>query len=189
MNWRKADRLISVSLIIVIQALFLFMIFRENRQSDFISAAIVLLSLLLLIAHIKAPLHHDDHFYEHVLVALWIPGGAMAAYYINNGLHLGAVIAAGLVGTLGSLVPEFNKQSVYLKQLPPAIYCGAFIGMSSLRVANGYLFVFAASFFAGIGLVLSKSLFLGMGGKLGLIAFGGVVIASFLLSILAKYGY
>ena len=73
MNWRKADRLISVSLIIVIQALFLFMIFRENRQSDFISAAIVLLSLLLLIAHIKAPLHHDDHFYEHVLVALWIP--------------------------------------------------------------------------------------------------------------------
>jgi hypothetical protein len=189
MNWRKANRLVSICLIILIQVLFLFMIFKEHQHLNFISTAIVVLSLIILIAHIKLPLHHYDHVYEHVLVAVWIPIGAAAAYYINNGLHLGAVIAAGTVGTLSSILPEFNKRSVYLKQLPPAIYCGAFIGMSSLRIANGFLFVLVAGLFAGIGLVLSKSLFFGMGGKLGLIAFAGVVMATFLLFVLSNYGY
>jgi hypothetical protein len=189
MNWRKFNRWVSVTLIGVIQALFLFMIFKENQHSDWISILIVLISLLLLIAHVKAPLHHEDHVYEHIWVAIWIPVGAVAAYYINNNLHLGAVIAAGLVGTLASILPEFNKKSGYLKQLPAAIYCGAFIGMSSPRVANGVLFVIAASVFAGILLVLSKSLFHGMGGKLGLIAFAGVVIASFVLFLFSNHGF
>jgi len=188
-NWRKVNRWASVSLVASIQVLFLFMIYRENRQVSLISGAVIVLSILLLTAHIKAPLHHEDHFYEHILVALWVPAGAAVTWYINNDLHLGPVLAAGAVGTFGSLLPEFNKRSDYLKHLPPAIYCGAFIGMSSLKVAHGFLFVFAASFFAGVLLVLSKSLFFGMGGKLGLIAFSGVVIASFFLFILSNYGF
>jgi len=188
MNWRKIIRMVSVFLILIIQVLFLFMIFKEHQHFNFISIAVIILLILLLITHVKAPLHHDDHLFEHVLVAIWIPVAATCAYYINNGLHLGAVFAAGLVGTIGSFSPSINKQSTYLKQLPAAIYCGAFIGMSSLRVANGFLFVLAAGFFAGIGLVLSKSLFHGMGGKLGIIAFTGVVIATFFIFIITKYG-
>jgi hypothetical protein len=165
------------------------MIFRENTHSSLICVVVVALSILLLTAHIKVPLHHEDHLYEHILVAIWIPVGALATYYININLRLGPIIAAALVGTIASLLPEFNKPSLYLKQLPPAIYCGAFIGMCSIRVANGFLFVFTASFFAAVLLVLSKSLFAGMGGKLGLLAFAGVVIASFLLFVLSRYGY
>lgn len=165
------------------------MILKENTHSNLICAAVVLLSLLLLTAHIKAPLHHEDHLYEHVLVAAWLPVGAIASYSLNTGCHLGPVIAVSIVGTAGSFLPVLNKKSSYLKQLPTAIYCGGFIGMSSLRVANGYVFVFAASFFAGVLLVISKSLFMGMGGKLGLLAFAGVVIASFILSILSQHGW
>ena len=189
MNWGKLSRRISIAIICVIQVLFLLMIFRENLHANWISLVVVLLSVLLLTAHIKAPLHRDDHLNEHVLVAVWIPAAAIAAYVINNNLHFGPVIAASLIGFLGSLLPQINKRSVYLKQLPAAIYCGAFIGMSNLRVANGFLFVFAASFFAGVGLVLSKSLFHGMGGKLGLLAFAGVVLASFFLFLWSNYGY
>lgn len=171
----------------VIQVLFLLMIFRENKQGNFISIAVIVLLAMILIAHVKAPLHHDDHLYEHVLVAIWIPIGAVTSYYLNNYIRLGPVLAAAIVGTLASFIPELNSRSAYLKHLPPAIYCGAFIGMSSFKVANSLLFVLAASFFAGVGLVLSKGLFLGMGGKLGLIAFAGVVIASIFLFIVTSY--
>ncbi len=187
MNWRKTARRISIYLAGAIQALFLFMIFRENTHSNWISVTVILVSALLFIAHLKLPLHHDDHLYEQILVAIWIPVGAITGYYINNNLHLGPVMAAGIVGTAGSFLPVLYKRSTYLKQLPPAIYCGAFIGMSSLKVANGFLFVFAASFFAGVLLVSSKSLFHGMGGKLGLIAFTGVVLTSFFLFVLSAY--
>lgn len=187
LNWRNINRRFSAILLAVIQSVFLFMIFKENAHANWISITIIALLFLLLVAHARVPLHHDEHLFEHVLVAIWIPAGATLSYYLNNGLHLGPVLAAGMVGTVGSFLPVLNKKSAYLKHLPPAIYCGAFIGMSSLRVADGFVFVLAASFFAGVGLVLSKSLFSGMGGKLGLIAFSGVVIASVFLFVITNY--
>ncbi|TWR25268.1 hypothetical protein FPZ43_16920 [Mucilaginibacter pallidiroseus] len=173
---------------VAIQVLFLFMIVRENLQSNIVCAVVIVLSALMLVAHVKQPLHYDDHLYEHILVALWIPVGAVSSYYINNKLGLGPVIGAATVGLIASFLPALNQKSAYLKHLPPAVYCGAFIGMSGVKVANGFLFVFAASFFAGILLVLSKSLFQGMGGKLGLLAFAGVVMASLCLFIMSSYG-
>lgn len=115
--------------------------------------------ILLLISYARLPLHHDEHLYEHVFVAVWLPVGALTSYYLNNFVHLGPVMAAAIVGAAGSFIPQINKHSGYLKHLPPVIYCGAFIGMSSLKVANGFLFVLAACTFAAIGLVLSKNLF------------------------------
>ncbi|RFZ90625.1 hypothetical protein D0C36_16810 [Mucilaginibacter conchicola] len=184
---RKLNRRISWIILTVIQALFLFMIFKENRHVGWISITIIVLLVLVAVAHFRAPLHHDDHLYENVFVAVWIPIGAITSYWLNHTLGLGPVIAAGIVGTTASFVPAINKRSDYLKHLPPAVYCGAFIGMSNLKVANGFLFVLAASVFAAIGLVLSKSLFNGMGGRLGLVAFSGVVIATVVLFLISSY--
>ncbi len=74
-----------------------------------------------------------------------------------------------------------------MKQLPAAIYCGAFIGMSSTGVASGFMFILTASFFTAILLFLSKNLFAGVGGKLGTLAFAGVVITSFLYFLISSY--
>ena len=73
---------------------------------------------------------------------------------------------------------EIKKQSFYLKKLPPALYCGAFIGMSSSAVTPSIYFVIAAGMVAGLFYMFSKNLFLGVGGKLGTIAFVGVVTVS-----------
>ena len=65
-------------------------------------------------------------------------------------------------------------------------YCGAFIGMTSLSIAYSFYFVLAASFFAGVLLLVSKSLFNGLGGKLGTVAFTAVTITSFIFFLLFK---
>ncbi|RAJ08728.1 hypothetical protein LX64_01382 [Chitinophaga skermanii] len=184
MNWKTIFRYIFVVFLVIIQALFLLAILAENTNSIVISAFIIVLSCLLLVTYIKVPLHHEDHLYEHILVALWIPVGALSSYYLNNHVHLGPVMAAGIVGTIASFLPNINKESHYLQQLPPAVYCGAFIGMSSPNVASSFMFILAASVFTGILLVLSKSLFSGVGGKLGTLAFAGVVITSYLFFLI-----
>ena len=67
--------------------------------------------------------------------------------------------------------------------MPAAIYCGAFLSMSCLEKISHIGFVLAAGILAGIFLMLSKNLYLGFGGKLGTIAFEGVVIVSVLYSL------
>jgi hypothetical protein len=48
--------------------------------------------------------------------------------------------------------------------------------MSSVEIIPSIVLVTAAGVFAGLFFMLSKNLFVGIGGKLGTIAFGGVVI-------------
>ncbi|WP_155807126.1 hypothetical protein [Gillisia marina] len=53
--------------------------------------------------------------------------------------------------------------------------------MTATYISQGYLFIFLAGIATGIIYILSKNIFIGVGGKLGTMAFGGVVIAFFLL--------
>ncbi len=104
--------------------------------------------------------------------------GAFVTHYINIDLGYGAVIGAGLVGTIGSFIPMISKKNALLEKAPMAIYCGAFVGMSASFVLEGYADVLIASLSAGIIFVLSTPFFNGFGGKLGTIAFGGVCITA-----------
>ncbi|WP_113661311.1 hypothetical protein [Pedobacter nanyangensis] len=183
---RKKIRTFTIALTLIIQLLFLSAIFMEKLQNVYTPFAIIVLSLLLLISYIKVPIHHRTNLHEHVLIVLWIPAGALACYALNNVYHLGPVIAAGIVGTSASFIPLLNKKSTYLKQLPATFYCGAFIGMTNIAIASSVYFVLAASFFAGVLLLVSKSLFNGLGGKLGTVAFTAVTITSFIFFLLFK---
>ena len=187
MNWNKIARNIFTVFLLTIQVIFLVAIFEENTHSLWIALLMLVLSVLVLITYLTGRLHHKEHAYEHILVALWIPVGAMASFYLNHFLKLGPVISAGIVGSVASFVPNLKKQSHYLQQLPTALYCGAFIGMSSVGVAPNFLFILTSSFFTAILLVLSKNLFSGLGGKLGTLAFAGVVITSFLYFLISHY--
>jgi hypothetical protein len=184
MNWKKTIRISFVLFLLIIQSLFLIAILLEHQRTTFIPIFVIFISIALTITYLRAPLHHEEHTYEHIFVALWIPVGALCSYYINNILHLGPVMAAGMVGTSASFLPNLNKRSHYLKQLPPAFYCGAFIGMSSTKVATSMLFILPASIFTGMLMILSKSLFSGLGGKLGVLAFAGVTITSLIFFLI-----
>lgn len=177
----------SILILLIIQIAFLSAIFRENFQSVWVLLSIIVICPLILVTYLRGPIHHYDHQYEHILVVSWIPVGAVSSFYLNHYLGLGPVISAAAIGTLGSFIPEINKESNYLKQLPAVMYCGAFIGMSSTRVAPDVFFILAASFFTAVLILVSKSLFSGVGGKLGTLAFTGVAITSFIYYLISYY--
>lgn len=183
---RKKVRTFIILLTLAIQLLFLSAIFIEKLQNIYTPLIIIVLSLLVLVSYLKAPIHHRTNLYEHTLIVLWIPVGALTTYFLNHGCHLGPVMSAGIIGTSASFIPMLNKKSSYFKQLPATFYCGAFIGMTSLSIASSFYFVLAASFFAGVLLLVSKSLFNGLGGKLGTVAFTAVTITSFIFFLLFK---
>ncbi|CAM4044245.1 hypothetical protein SAMN06265348_101520 [Pedobacter westerhofensis] len=187
MNRHKTIRTIFIFFLLIIQVVFISEILKENTHSLGIVASMIILSILVLITHLRGEIHHKDHAYEHVLVALWIPAGAFVTFYLNHFLKLGPVLSAAITGSAASFIPNLRKQSHYLQQLPAAIYCGAFIGMSSAGVAPNFLFITTASIFTAILLIISKNLFAGVGGKLGTLAFAGVAITSFLYFLISSY--
>ena len=185
--WRKYLRVLVVLLVIIFQGVFLAMIFKESYNKPHSLIVIPVLGIILtgLVAtYVKVRLHHTDYHYEDVWVAIWVPVSAAGCYYLSTQTTLGPIIAAGITGTVGSYLPSVYRKPVYLKKLPYAVYCGAFIGMCSTEVAPTVSFVLCAGMITALLLVLSKSLFMGVGGKLGVLAFGGVVTTAFLFYIL-----
>ncbi len=96
-------------------------------------------------------------------------GGALASYWLNVTLGLGAVLGAGLVAVLAALI---------LPGLSVPITCGSFCGMASTKVLPGIPYLLLASAIAGIIFVLAKETMNGFGGKLGAMAAAGCTIAT-----------
>ncbi|KLT66672.1 hypothetical protein [Pedobacter sp. BMA] len=180
-------RKISILFLLIIHLVFLFPIFWEHAHSWWLVLSLFILCPLIFVTYLRVQLHHHEHQYEHILVVAWIPIGAVVSFYLNHYLKVGPVISAAMLGTVASLIPLINRKSEYLKQLPAAIYCGAFIGMSSTGVAPSIAFVLTASFFTAVLIIVSKSLFSGLGGKLGTLAFAGVVMASLFYYLILTY--
>ncbi|MBJ7881353.1 hypothetical protein [Gelidibacter salicanalis] len=180
MKRHKATRFFIIALVLFIQIAFLTMIVKETYAID-TRIAILLIGLIvltLLFGHKYLDLHHDEYAYEKASIALWVPVGALLCYLLYTYTDVGNVIAAAIIGTAASFLPNINRNSDYLKKLPTAIYCGVFVGMSSPVVAPSVFYVIAAGIIAGVVFLLSKNLFVGIGGKLGTIAFVGVVMVT-----------
>jgi hypothetical protein len=115
----------------------------------------------------------------HLLIPIYVIIGAVSTFWINTYLDLGPVIAAGSIGVVASFIPNIIKHSS-AKDIPAAIYCGAFVGMSSILLFQNYLSLILAATISGLLLLLTKDVLNGFGGKLGTIAFGGVVSVLFI---------
>lgn len=172
----KAVRYCIILLLFVVQALFLSSIFRENSRNYILPIFISSVAILLCYTYLKRQLHEEKEGYESIKVAIWVPIGALSTYYLNQMLHLGPVLAAAIVGTVASFIPVIRRKPIHLQQLPTAIYCGAFVGMCSPKVASGPGFVLVAGVFTAVFLIVSKNVMTGVGGKLGTLAFIGVLI-------------
>ncbi|MDO6438936.1 hypothetical protein Q4534_16055 [Cyclobacterium sp. 1_MG-2023] len=178
MKKHKAIRFIMVSTFLFLQISFLAFMVKEKYESEtfFAVALLLIISITMLLGYRYLDLHHEEYAYENISVVLWVPVGAVICYLLNITAGLGSVLSAGITGTLASFLPLFNKKSEYLSKVPTAIYCGAFIGMSSLKITPSIGYVMAAGMIGSGTMLLSKNLFLGIGGKLGTVAFVGVVI-------------
>lgn len=156
------------------------MIIKEQYTANnvLIVTSIVIITLSVFFGYRYLDLHHHKYNYEKISVVIWVPISALLCHTINIYLGLGSVLAAGIIGVIASLIPKFNSQSNYLKQLPSVIYCGAFVGMSGAQITPSISFVIAAGSITTLLYMVSKNLFLGIGGKLGALAFAGVIIVS-----------
>jgi hypothetical protein len=183
----KIFRRFSFFIFVLLQLSFLLSIFFERMGTPLVISFLVVISLLITLAYFKAPRDEEEHFLEDVFIILYVNLGAIAAYALNLHVGLGPVIAAGLTGTIASYIPlilKKNKNIFLLKEIPAAVYCGSFVGMTAPNVAPGLSFIIFAGFIAGVLLIISKNIFNGFGGKLGTVAFGGVALTSYLLYLI-----
>lgn len=180
---KRIVKKIPLLLIILLHACFLLAILLENFTTTPILLFVLVLLIFMLVAYKKVPVQESKHLKEDFLAVAFVVAGALLAFYINIQIALGPVIAAASVGTIASFIPLLNKKSKLIQEVPAAVYCGAFVGMSSQNVAGNFMFILLASVVAGLLLVFSKNIFRGFGGKLGTVAFGGVAAAYLLIFI------
>jgi hypothetical protein len=104
---------------------------------------------------------------ESILSGLAVLGGALVTYALACSIGLSAVNASALVGLIGALIlPVYGVP----------IYCGSFVGMTSIQLLNTHWEFAIAGVVAGLLFMLTDGAFPGIGGKLGTIAFAGTVI-------------
>lgn len=106
-------------------------------------------------------------------------GGIFITYHLNHTLKQGSVrssaLASLVVGLIFYLVPNMFEQD--LQTGLPLIFIGAsFIGMSNTRYFGRITQIFFAAILFSLLSFLSVNLFIGYGGKLGLMANISVVI-------------
>ena len=140
---------------------------------------------LLVIAYFLHPLKSNDEDIAHFLNVLFVFFGASSTYILHDSFNLDVVLAAALVGFLASFIPEIETKNTTFKNIPIAVYCGTFVGMTRISLESNYVFILIASLCTGLLLIGTKNAFQGIGGKLGTFAFGGVVL-TFLFSYLIK---
>jgi len=99
--------------------------------------------------------------------------GSLGTYFINDRYNIGVVTASSLLGlTFGLILPNvfFNGSA-----LAVALFCGTFIGMSTTSKLENWASVILASAIGTIIYLYTAPYFAGLGGKLGLIAFGSTI--------------
>lgn len=178
-------KVLRSTVIILIPLLHLYFAFKIV-QADYlffqkVIPLLLLLPLLLIgtyhISKKNSNLNFD--FFEILLVIC----GAFSTYFLNTNMGLGPLISSGIIGLFGSFIVNFNMNSKQLKRFQFAIYCGAFVGMSSTYLFQSITELFCASLIAGCIFVAFTNYYNGLGGKHGAIAFAGVIISNFIFYV------
>ena len=79
------------------------------------------------------------------------------------------VLGSALVGLLGSIVFFRNKE------VQASIYCGSFAGMSDPNLFYNWMELLVVSLVGGVILFFLRRRLIGLGGKLGAVAFSSLL--------------
>ena len=180
----KIFRIVAFFLFIGCHLAFLLSILFEKVNNFWLILGILVSTGLITYAYYHKNIQEEAHFLDDLQDIVYVSLGALLTYYISIDLKLGAVIAAGFTGTLASYLPNIFRKSAWIKRVPVAAYCGAFVGMTAPAVSSGYTFIIFSAFLTGALFVSAKNVFNGFGGKLGTIAFGGVALSSLIVYLL-----
>lgn len=144
--------------------------------ADFNLASVLFILIIGLLSFsyvhlIKDKFNLKGNLFEFLALVL----GSLLTFYLNNYLGWGAVLASAAVGLAGGLLPFLKPNSEGLKSAALAIYCGSFVGMASTSLFDELHYIFIASAISGLFYIYTRGLLIGYGGKLGSVAFSGVL--------------
>ncbi len=174
-NYQKLLTPLPVIILFVTHSIFLLFIIFEKENPWYIGLAHTVFILSVLLAYLYLFRRKDKISNFSWSLSLGVLGGALLTGILNIELGLGGVIASAVVGLVGVLIKKIFKNSSAL--LAPAIYCGSFIGMTKGFVEPYYLILSLAGIISGLFFSISQFWFQGFGGKLGSIAFVGMLFS------------
>jgi hypothetical protein len=156
----------------------LLLVLAGIRQKPDLALPFVLVLTILPLATIKLYRHIEEE--AHDLLSGWkvvaaLLFGSLLTYFLVTSMSINVVLAASAVGTCGVYVPGLLRIKDSKDYVAP-IYCGAFIGMSSALIFPNVSWLLFSSVLSALLFIISKNIYLGVGGKLGAIAFMGVSI-------------
>jgi hypothetical protein len=170
--------LLPIASCLVIAFFFLASFFPKHHPFEVTAVLFLALSVLAGVQHATSiptavPLLFED--VVHVML------GTLAAQLAIRSGGLAAVEAAPLVAALAWLSGRLSLLDP--RVLPASVYCGAFAGMTASHVLPTTGWVTLAGILAGILYSLARHFWVGIGGKLGTLAFAAtavtVVVAHF----------
>ena len=113
-----------------------------------------------------------------ILKFLFFLFGCWLSFFLQSTYHISGVMAAALIGFLGSFIPENSRIEHFHVQA--TIYTGTFVAMGSKINHTDYGQLFLVSAVATTIYFALDRYFKGLGGKLGLIAFISTLFSLFL---------
>jgi hypothetical protein len=176
----KHINLLGSCFFIIFLALFSFAALQQNEMPNAIYYLFFLIVSLICIASFKLYKDVTEEVHDlknHIHIMLGVIIGGVLTFVLNVEFKLGAAMAAGLVGILGAYLPQFIRLPK-AKDYAVPVYCGAFVGMSSTLVLSNIWLVLLASSLAALLFVVVKNVYLGVGGRLGVVAFMGVTLST-----------
>lgn len=156
---------------------FIIAVLAERSQSTYHLVTLILALFLIAYAYRYTPIKNVKYTLVDAISIVFVLLGALGTFALSVETNFNTVFAASALGLLGACIPKHKL----LNEAPAALYCGTFIGMTSVLVADGYLFIAFAGALGGLVYILAKPYLNGFGGKLGTIAFGGVAFATLFL--------
>jgi hypothetical protein len=118
-------------------------------------------------AYVVAPFPTET---ANILIVLYMIMGAVATYIIHHKSRLSAVESSAVIGLVaGLLLPmSYGASGNFLAVI---MFCGSFIGMSSSDRLTNLSHVVGSGTIAAVFFIYTQNIFVGLGGKLGAIAF------------------
>lgn len=174
MKIRKTLLYSLLFLIAALQCLFLGSIIYEQQQHFYVFPFIFLF-IFLFASYFHTYIREYHVEYDSWKSGIWIFGGACCVWALRYYLALDAVLATAITGVLAGILPLLFNHNKYLAQIAAPLYCGAFIAMTNVH--KELTFLILACCFSFFAFILAKTIMNGIGGKLGTIAFIGVVLA------------
>lgn len=109
-----------------------------------------------------------------ILITLAFTLGCILCFEGHEALQLSAVVSSALVGLFGSFITSAKRPII--NSCPAAIYSGSFAGMCSVEIIHSLPQLLGVSLIGGLIYLGLESLFKGIGGKLGTVAFTSVAL-------------